>query len=919
MSKNFSVALSLLLDSAKYTRGLREASAATKAFRNGLLQAFLPVATVTTLVSSFKSLTTEIYNQTRRLNSLDSSYKVVFDNSADLSATYDRLRQMSDKYGVSILNLKEEYIKFAAASKGTSLEGKQSLDIFEALNSSMAKLGSSEETINRALVAVTQMMSKGTVSAEELRGQLGEALPGAFNLAAKAMGVSTAELGKMLKNGDVLASDMLPKLANELKKTFGTGYVDTLAAAGGRLQSTITNVVDDLGAGDFFKNIINGANAFIKVITGNTTTNDMFDPMVKSMKELVDYGKSLVLVLGAAFGVKQLSSLVAYRNETKNLNGSILKLKDDILESEEALSRLKNHQKRGVSKIIIEEEDGTFTRDVDINETINNQTNHIKNRKAELANLEKKEAAAASRVLAVKSMITGVLMNIGIGIAFAVGAWILNISGVVTAFEAWYDKLTGLKSAVKDFNQEVSKQQAKTGALFGELSLLSIESERYNQILTDLKGKYTVINKYIDQQTGKLTNLKAAQAAVNEEILRNQKIQSGEKRADEIATVYSKVESRKTDNLLGITTSPEQKGALRSLLNDVNEKLRESSITAEEATERVKNFFGNEVYKSSGIINGLTGAITKLAVIKRNVGDLATAAEQWREQTNLAAKEFGLTASNLPKEIGLANQHLQEKREADKAAAEAAKQKAEADKKEAEEIAKKNKEIEKNISLIERLTKALKPKGAYTGSKKFKTTLDDDGTFTPIEGKEPVGFEADKLQAKANAATAAANKILEDSKERFNAGVTEMINDGVEGLVESSIASLASSIGEALGSGDWDSFLNNILSTIGSFLKQIGAALIAYGVAMDAFKKAFSNPWLAIAAGTALVVLGGYLSGLASKGPSGSSSSSYSSGSSGGNYSMPAQNQENKVVFEISGNKLVGVLDNYDKRKYNFR
>jgi len=64
------------------------------------------------------------------------------------------------------------------------------------------------------------MMGKGKVQAEELRGQLGEALPGAFNLAAKAMGVTTSKLNEMLDKGQVLPEELLPKLASELLKTF---------------------------------------------------------------------------------------------------------------------------------------------------------------------------------------------------------------------------------------------------------------------------------------------------------------------------------------------------------------------------------------------------------------------------------------------------------------------------------------------------------------------------------------------------------------------------------------------------------------------------------------------------------------------------------------------------------------------------
>lgn len=63
----------------------------------------------------------------------------------------------------------------------------------------------------------TKWLSKGNVQAEELRGQLGERLYGAFNLAAKAMNTSTKGLNDMLKKGEVLASDLLPKLSPLIK------------------------------------------------------------------------------------------------------------------------------------------------------------------------------------------------------------------------------------------------------------------------------------------------------------------------------------------------------------------------------------------------------------------------------------------------------------------------------------------------------------------------------------------------------------------------------------------------------------------------------------------------------------------------------------------------------------------------------
>jgi len=56
------------------------------------------------------------------------------------------------------------------------------------------------------------------VQAEELRGQLGERLPGAFQIAARAMGVTEVELNKLMETGQVFSADFLPKFAAQLRK-----------------------------------------------------------------------------------------------------------------------------------------------------------------------------------------------------------------------------------------------------------------------------------------------------------------------------------------------------------------------------------------------------------------------------------------------------------------------------------------------------------------------------------------------------------------------------------------------------------------------------------------------------------------------------------------------------------------------------
>src|SRR5690606_21543153 len=135
-------------------------------------------------------------------------------------------------------------------------EGKLSFEemqmIFEKVSKSASMLGLSVETQEGAFLALSQMLSKGTVQSEELRGQLGERLPGAFEVMAKALGVTTMELGKMLENGEVLAADVLPKFAEAYERAIGADQIErteTLAAAQNRASNKWTEFVENLNNG----------------------------------------------------------------------------------------------------------------------------------------------------------------------------------------------------------------------------------------------------------------------------------------------------------------------------------------------------------------------------------------------------------------------------------------------------------------------------------------------------------------------------------------------------------------------------------------------------------------------------------------------------------------------------------------------
>ena len=159
------------------------------------------------------------------------------------------LRTTANRLGLETSELSKSWVSFAASTKGTSVEGAKAKEIFTAVAGAMATLGKSSADTDLAMKALSQMFGKGIVQMEELKGQLGDVLPGAMQAAAKAAGVTVAELTKMIETGTVLAEDLLPLMAQELAQSFSTGTadIDTLGASINRLKNYLNEFLLVMG------------------------------------------------------------------------------------------------------------------------------------------------------------------------------------------------------------------------------------------------------------------------------------------------------------------------------------------------------------------------------------------------------------------------------------------------------------------------------------------------------------------------------------------------------------------------------------------------------------------------------------------------------------------------------------------------
>lgn len=211
----------------------------------------------------------------------------------------DFLQRTASRLGISFGALAGEYGKLAIAAKAQNFQSEETRRIFLAVAEAGRVNKLSNEDMSRVFLALTQMMSKGKVMSQELKTQMSEVLPGAYDIFATSIGKTTAQLEDMLAKGEVLAnSDTMMAFANELNKRFGS-----------QLQASLSSTTTQIGK---FQN--NLELAALQVANGGLIEG--FTLLLKTLNSYLESkeGQEFFMSLGAAAGrfFTALSNLVPY-------------------------------------------------------------------------------------------------------------------------------------------------------------------------------------------------------------------------------------------------------------------------------------------------------------------------------------------------------------------------------------------------------------------------------------------------------------------------------------------------------------------------------------------------------------------------------------------------------------------------------
>lgn len=375
--------------------------------------------------------------------------------------------ETAEKLGLNLQSTYEPYAKFMTSftrSGGTLQESRQ---IFEDLSTAMVSLHLSSDQMNNVFVALEQMANKGTVQAEELKRQLGNALPGAFELAAQSMNLTTAELMDMMKKGEVVSRDFLPRFAALVKDSLGTqigiavnqynAHLNRLKSQTFLLQASLGQILNEaltpLVQG--LTSVVRGANLLIKAFGDSTTAATAL--------------QSIFLALGVSLGI-YIAKTTAATIATLNLA---------LAEGTKLASSLTLAQKALLSLNTL------LTTNVTMAGLATAATNTLK--------------AAWTAIAA--HPIGAILIAVGTAALYCANSINKANKDIAEQYVQIQDYSNNLTGLISEYSQ-LSAVQNKTTA----------QQEAYNRALNDLSEKYPTVLKYIQDNKVNLNNLTKEQA-----------------------------------------------------------------------------------------------------------------------------------------------------------------------------------------------------------------------------------------------------------------------------------------------------------------------------------------------------------------------------------------------------------------------
>jgi len=191
------------------SRGLARFAASARAMLNPITAVIVGIGALITMIPKLTETITE-------LDSVKASMLAASGSAELAAADFEYIRGIAKNLGTDLFASAKGFQRMGTSMRLAGFSSQETRKSFEQLSAATVAFGISSEDTLGTMRALSQIAGKGTVQAEELKGQLGDRLPGAYKIAADAMGITTDELGRQLKAGKIISKDFIPKFTQQL-------------------------------------------------------------------------------------------------------------------------------------------------------------------------------------------------------------------------------------------------------------------------------------------------------------------------------------------------------------------------------------------------------------------------------------------------------------------------------------------------------------------------------------------------------------------------------------------------------------------------------------------------------------------------------------------------------------------------------
>ena len=452
-----------------------------------LTLAALPYA-LHTLNNVFLTLPTSIVRanaQMERMNQLmiglSSETKSLAAAQEDAKKKMGFLTDLADRTPYDLETLTDGMVKFTSVGLDPMAGG------FEALIDSVAKFGGTSQHLHRSYIAIQQMAGKGVISMEELRQQLGEAVPDAINIMARGMGISMGELAKKVSLGIVESQNALNAMFNQMAIE-NSGAAEEMAQTWdgmmNRLRTRWLLAQKELGDGGAFQELKNILQEVLDLTSDPRFLQFMTDAgenlarLIAGIKEAVvtiyEYRDAIQFLLVAYAGLKLANNDLirsaggGLRNGLQAASASLTAYSANVRSHRAEIERLSQHQARM---------NASFTAGTNTLVQHAVQQKIVSEQAAIMAARKEVAAAAFTRMTnAIRAASTALATSLGPAAAFTAAMWAIHhvLDKLYLAEKRWQsvredNKLAFSVTELKAYRNELDSLQAKRGTILDRM------------------------------------------------------------------------------------------------------------------------------------------------------------------------------------------------------------------------------------------------------------------------------------------------------------------------------------------------------------------------------------------------------------------------------------------------------------------